>query len=156
MRMFVNERRMQVFSTPKECYDYIIKNNLEMPVLGTMMNHLKDYSIAEIADARFHITAGVVSITSAGYRINVPITDDEIATAVLNGIYVSAFISRKEDKYQIHFLVSGYPKEMKCKYEEEIAKDVVRYMIMSTITACRLDSEKKLREYINNGADEMR
>ena len=37
---------------------------------------------------------------------------------------------------------------MKCRYEEKIAKGVVRYMIMSTIVACRLDSEKKVREYI--------
>ena len=28
------------------------------------------------------------------------------------------------------------------------AKGVVKYMIMSTIVACRLDSEKKLKEYI--------
>ena len=34
--------------------------------------------------------------------------------------------------------------------EEEITKEVVRYMIMSVIMACRLDSEKKLKTYIGD------
>ena len=137
-----------MFNTPADCYKYIIDNDIEMPVLGAIMNHAKDYSIAEIADGRFHNRDGVVSFSSPGYKVNKAVTDDEIVTAVLNGLYVSAFISRHADKYQIHFLVSGYPIDMKCRYEEEIAKGVVRYMIMSTIVACRLDSEKKVREYI--------
>lgn len=137
-----------MFNTPTDCYNYIIENELEMPVLGAMMNHVGGYSIAEIADGRFHNRDGEVSFSSPGYKINIPVTDDEIVTAVLNGLYVSAFLSRNQDKYQIHFLVSGYPIDMKCRYEEEIAKGVVRYMIMSTIVACRLDSEKKVREYI--------
>ena len=128
-----------MFNTPADCYKYIIDNDIEMPVLGAMMNHAKDYSIAEIADGRFHNRDGVVSFSSPGYKVNIAVTDDEIVTAVLNGLYVSAFISRHADKYQIHFLVSGYPVDM---------KGVVRYMIMSTIVACRLDSEKKVREYI--------
>ena len=77
-------------------------------------------------------------------------TDDEIVTAVLNGLYVSAFLSRKDDNYRVHFLVSGYPAEMKARFEEEITKEVVRYMIMSVIMACRLDREKKLKIYIGN------
>ena len=137
-----------MFNTPADCYKYIIDNDIEMPVLGAMMNHAKDYSIAEIADGRFHNRDGVVSFSSPGYKVNIAVTDDEIVTAVLNGLYVSAFISRHADKYQIHFLVSGYPIDMKCRYEEEIVKGLVRYMIMSTIVACRLDSEKKVREYI--------
>lgn len=137
-----------MFNTPTDCYNYIIENDLEMPVLGAMMNHVGGYSIAEIADGRFHNRDGAVSFSSPGYKINIPVTDDEIVTAVLNGLYVSAFISRNQDKYQIHFLVSGYPVDMKCRYEENIAKGVVKYMIMSTIVARRLDSEKKLKEYI--------
>ena len=43
-----------MFNTPADCYKYIIDNDIEMPVLGAMMNHAKDYSIAEIADGRFH------------------------------------------------------------------------------------------------------
>ena len=110
-----------MFNTPTDCYNYIIENDLEMPVLGAMMNHVGGYSIAEIADGRFHNRDGEVSFSSPGYKINIPVTDDEIVTAVLNGLYVSAFISRNQDKYQIHFLVSGYPVDMKCRYEEHIA-----------------------------------
>ena len=43
-----------MFNTPTDCYNYIIENDLEMPVLGAMMNHVGGYSIAEIADGRFH------------------------------------------------------------------------------------------------------
>ena len=136
-----------MFNTPTDCYNYIIENDLEMPVLGAMMNHVGGYSIAEIADGRFHNSDGAVSFSSQGYKINIPVTDDEIVTAVLNGLYVSAFLSRNQDKYQIHFLVSGYPVDMKCRYEEHIAKGVVKYMIMSTIVACRLDSEKNCLLY---------
>ena len=99
-----------MFNTPTDCYNYIIENDFEMPVLGAMMNHVGGYSIAEIADGRFHNRDEAVSFSSPGYKINIPVTDDEIVTAVLNGLYVSAFISRNQDKYQIHFLVSGYPK----------------------------------------------
>ena len=41
-----------MFNTPTDCYNYIIENDLEMPVLGAMMNHVGGYSIAEIADGR--------------------------------------------------------------------------------------------------------
>ena len=139
-----------MFKTPKECYDYIVKNEMETAIIGAMMQQTDNYSIAEIADARFHNREGKISFTSAGYKINIEVTDDEIVTAVLNGLYVSAFLSRKDDNYRVHFSVSGYPAEMKARFEEEITKEVVRYMIMSVIMACRLDSEKKLKIYIGN------
>ena len=71
-----------MFNTPTDCYNYIIENDLEMPVLGAMMNHVGGYSIAEIADGRFHNRDGAVSFSSPGYKINIPVTDDEIVTAV--------------------------------------------------------------------------
>ena len=49
-----------MFNTPTDCYNYIIENELEMPVLGAMMNHVGGYSIAEIADGRFHNRDGAV------------------------------------------------------------------------------------------------
>ena len=76
-----------MFNTPTDCYNYIIENDLEMPVLGAMMNHVGGYSIAEIADGRFHNRDGEVSFSSPGYKINIPVTDDEIVTAVLKVIY---------------------------------------------------------------------
>ena len=98
-----------MFNTPTDCYNYIIENDLEMPVLGAMMNHVGGYSIAEIADGRFHNSDGAVSFSSQGYKINIPVTDDEIVTAVLNGLYVSAFLSRNQD-IPIQENVSGtYP-----------------------------------------------
>ena len=53
-----------MFNTPTDCYNYIIENDLEMPVLGAMMNHVGGYSIAEIADGRFHNRDGAVSFSS--------------------------------------------------------------------------------------------
>lgn len=47
-----------MFKTPKECYDYIVKNELETAVIGAMMQQTDNYSIAEIADARFHNREG--------------------------------------------------------------------------------------------------
>ena len=73
-----------MFNTPTDCYNYIIENDLEMSVLGAMMNHVGGYSIAEIADGRFHNRDGAVSFSSPGYKINIPVTDDEIA---LRGAY---------------------------------------------------------------------
>lgn len=139
-----------MFKTPKECYSYIVENGLETSVLSAMMRQVGNFSIAEIADGKFKEFDGNVRFISKGYNINMTLEDDDIITAVLNGLYVSAFISRKDDKYQVHFLVSGYPKSMKCHFEEEIAKDVVRYMIMSTIVACQLNSVKKVEEYIKD------
>lgn len=43
-----------MFKTPKECYDYIVKNEMETAIIGAMMQQTDNYSIAEIADARFH------------------------------------------------------------------------------------------------------
>ena len=60
-----------MFKTPKECYDYIVKNELETAVIGAMMQQTDNYSIAEIADARFHNREGKISFTSAGYKINI-------------------------------------------------------------------------------------
>lgn len=141
-----------MFKSPNEAYEYIMENNLETDVLSVMMTHTMDYSIAEIADGSFKIEEEAdgrkVTFVSKGYKIDVPVTDDEIVTAALNGLYISAFISRKADNYNVHFLVSGYPAKMKAMFEEEIARNVVRYMILSTVVACGLNSEKKIREYI--------
>ena len=52
-----------MFNTPTDCYNYIIENDLEMSVLGAMMNHVGGYSIAEIADGRFHNRDGAVSFS---------------------------------------------------------------------------------------------
>ena len=83
-----------MFNTPTDCYNYIIENDLEMPVLGAMMNHVGGYSIAEIADGRYHNRDGAVSFSSPGYKINIPVTDDEIVT----GMFILYNIDKKDNK----------------------------------------------------------
>ena len=73
-----------MFNTPTDCYNYIIENDLEMPVLGAMMNHVGGYSIAEIADGRFHNRDGAVSFSSLGYKINIPVTDETPSPSISN------------------------------------------------------------------------
>ena len=73
-----------MFNTPTDCYNYIIENELEMPVLGAMMNHVGGYSIAEIADGRFHNRDGEVSFSSSGYKINIPVTDETPSPSISN------------------------------------------------------------------------
>ena len=84
------------------------------------------------------------------YKINIQITDDDIITAVMNGLYVSAFISRQGDAYNVHFLVHAYPENMKSQFEDEILKEVLRYMIMMTIVRLRLDTPEKVEEYLGS------
>ena len=74
---------------------------------------------------------------------------------VLGGLSIGGAESRIMDLYrnmdrekiQFDFLIHTTEKQ---HFEEEITKEVVRYMIMSVIMACRLDSEKKLKIYIGN------
>ena len=41
-----------------------------------------------------------------------------------------------------------YPESMKARFEEEITKDVIDYIIYGTIIALRLDTPEKIREYL--------
>ena len=135
--------------TPKDIYDYIMKEGKETEFLQTIASHKNNYSIAEITDKRFRVKEdNTVKFISKLYQINMQITDDDIVTAVLNGLYVSAFISRYEDDYNVHFLVHRYPESMKSQYEDEILAEVIRYMIMMTIVCLRLDTPQKVNEYI--------
>lgn len=87
-------------------------------------------------------------LISGAYHLDIKITDDEVMTAAINGLYISAFISRKDDNYRVHFLVHQYPDQMKARFEEEITKDVVDYMIYGTIMALRLDTPEKVNAYL--------
>ena len=135
--------------TPKDIYDYIMKEGKETEFLQMITNHKHNFSIAEITDKRFRVKEdNTVKFVSKLYRINMQITDDDIVTAVLNGLYVSAFISRYNNDYNVHFLVHRYPESMKPQYEDEILSEVVRYMIMMTIVRLRLDTPQKVDIYI--------
>lgn len=134
--------------TPNQIVDYIIDEKLEADFLSSMQMHKGDFSIGEIADKHFNIKDGKCFFKSKMYSINTEIKDEDIITAAHNGLYVSAFISRRGEVYQVHFLVHQYPEGMKNRFEEEITMEIVRYMIMATVLALRLDTPKKVQNYI--------
>lgn len=137
------------FNHPQEAYEYIVEQELEMDVLHAMMRHVWNFSIAEIADGSFECSGEKVFFSSPGYKVRIEITDEEIKTAVRNQLYVSAFFSRQEENCRMHFLVSMYPVSMKARFEEEIAKEVVSYMLLAVIRACRLDTDEKIHNYVS-------
>ena len=69
----------------------------------------------------------------------------------MNEKVLSAFISRQGDVYNVHFLVHAYPENMKSQFEDEILKEVLRYMIMMTIVRLRLDTPEKVEKYLGSG-----
>ena len=109
---------------------------------------MQNFSIGEITDKKIEKRDDEYFLVSKAYSLDIKLVDDEILTAAINGLYISAFVSRKEDKYNIHFLVHQYPASMKSRFEEEITKDVIDYMIHGTIIALRLDTPEKVKEYI--------
>jgi len=135
---------------PKDILNYVLENEKEFAFLNSLSLHKMNFSIGEITDAVFKIREDKCKLFSKTYDLKLDITDDEIYTAVRNGLYVSAFISRFEERYQVHFLVHQYPTSMKSKFEEEITKDVVKYMIFNTIIALKLDTYEKVDRYMNN------
>lgn len=134
--------------TPRDIYNYVVENNKESDFLTAMSLHKGGYSIGEIPDKEFTAHKDYCKLISKAYSLNIDIEDDDIITAVKNKLYVTPFISRKDDDYQIHFLVHQYPEAMKTQFEEAIAKEVVEYMIIKTIIALKLDSEYKIDKYL--------
>lgn len=134
--------------TPDDILQYVLDNKLESDFMVSLMMHKEGYSIGEISDKRFTNHDGVCKFISKAFNINVVIEDDQIVTAIINGLYITPFISRRDNDYNVHFLVHQYPESMKEQFEEDIASEVVRYMIKRTIVALRLDSEAKIDKYI--------
>lgn len=135
-------------NTPQDIYDYVVRSGKEADFLSAIMLQKQNYSIAEIGDAVFCTEDGICHLESKQYRLKLPIDDAEIAAAVRSHMYITAFISRHEDAYQVHFLVHRYPAAAKAQFEEEITREVVRYLILKTIVALRLTTWKKVDEYI--------
>ena len=135
--------------TTHDMLSYVLSNNYESEFLTSVALHKNNYSIGEIADKRFKEKDGIYKFISKEYSINIEINDDDIKTAIHNGLYITPFISRKEEQYQVHFLVHQYPESMKSQFEDPIAKEVIEYMILKTIVALRLDSEAKIDSYIS-------
>ena len=135
--------------TPKDILDYVYDQKLDTQFLLTLSGHKQNFLIGEITDKEIVKRGEDFYLVSKSYKLDIKITDDEVLTAAMNGLYISAFISRKEDSYQVHFLVHQYPESMKARFEEEITKDVIDYIIYGTILGLRLDTPEKIREYLD-------
>lgn len=134
--------------TPKDILKYVYDNELDTDFILALTNHVQNFSIGEITDKQIKKRGDDYYFVSKSYSLDMKITDEEILTAAINGLYISAFISRKEDKYNIHFLVHQYPESMKSQFENQITQEVIHYMIQGTIIALRLDTPAKIKEYI--------
>lgn len=136
-------------NTPRDILNYILDNKLDLDFMAAVARQKGGFSIAEIADRTYKkMGSGSYHIVSKSYGLDMLIDDDDVFTALANGLYVSAFVSRKDNSYNLHFLVHKYPESMKPRFEEEILKDCVEYMILNTVVSLRLDSEKKVDEFI--------
>ena len=134
--------------TPIDILDYVIDNEKEADFLVAITMHKKGYSIGEITDQKFITKDDKLFIRSKTYNIYQEVNDMDIIVAEKAGKYISAFLSRYNDMYQLHFLVHDCMAEDKERYEDDIAKRVVQYMILKTIKQLRLDTPKKVEEYI--------
>lgn len=135
--------------SPKDILNYVYEKKLDTDFLLAIAVHMDNFSIGEITDKQIKKRGEDFYLTSKAYQLDVKLTDDEVLTAAINGLYISAFISRKDDNYRVHFLVHQYPESMKEKFEEAITKDVIDYMIYGTIMALRLDTPEKIQAYLN-------
>lgn len=135
-------------NTPKDIVDYILKEGLESEFLLSVSRFKNDYTIGEIADGEFYFSGNSVKFRSKGFGIDVDVDDDNVAAAACTGMYISSFISRHGNAYQVHFLTHAYPDGLREKFAEDIVKEVVRYMILKTVKALRLDTADKVKEYI--------
>lgn len=134
--------------TPTDILNYIYENHMDTAFLLALTSHVQNFSIGEITDKKIEKRGDNYFLVSKAYALDIQLTDDEILTAVMNGLYLSAFISRKEDQYRIHFLVHRYPESMKARFEDEIIQEVIDYMMRGTILALRLDTPEKVQSYI--------
>ena len=134
--------------TPRDMLEYVYENHLDGEFLLALASHVENFSIGEITDKKIEKRGEDYFLVSKAYALDIKLTDDEILTAAMNGLYISAFISRKEDNYKLHFLVHKYPKSMKSRFEEENTKEVIDYMIQGTILALRLDTPDKIHSYL--------
>lgn len=135
-------------NTPIDMLEYVLDHDYEASFMNSIAFHIDNYTIAEIVDKEWKEKDRKYKLISKVYSLNVEITDDDILTALVDKLYVTPFLSRYNDSYQIHFLVHKYPVSMKSQFEEQILQEVIQYMILKTIIALRLDNTSKIDAYI--------
>lgn len=135
-------------NTPGDIVDYILAEGIESEFLLSVSRFKNNYTIGEIADGEFYFKDNTARFRSKGFGIDVDVNDDNVTAAACTGMYISTFISRHGDSYQVHFLTHAYPAGLKERFAEDIVKEVVRYMILKTVKALRLDTTDKVKEYI--------
>ena len=134
--------------TPSDIYKYIKENDYESDFMIALASNRNNYSIGEMTDARYKKKEKGWFLHSDSYHLNILMEDDDVITALTNGLYVSTFISRYQEDYNVHFLVHQYPQSMKIRFDEQILEEVIRYMVMMTILRLRLDTPEKVDEYL--------
>ena len=135
--------------TPIDILEYILDNEKEADFMVSLTMHKCGYSIGELTDLELYWDEERLFLRSKLYKINNQITDEDIMVASKAGKYISAFLSRYNDTFQVHFLVHECMIEDKNVYEDEIAQRVIQYMILKTIKQLRLDTPDKVDEYIS-------
>lgn len=133
--------------TPMDIYRFVKEEKLDADFMVALTMHKRNFTIAEITDAKFREREDGWHLLAPSFKINVKVEDEDVLAALENEFYVSAFLSRYEEKYNVHFLVHRCPARMKPQFEEEILEEVVRYMMLSTIVSLRLDTPEKVRAY---------
>ncbi|MCQ2442548.1 MAG: hypothetical protein MJ077_05400 [Oscillospiraceae bacterium] len=134
--------------SPRDILQYVYEEKLESAFLSALMQNKGNYSIAELTDKVITQTEKGWRLLSKAYGIDIPVEDEGVIAARCNDLYVSAFLSRKDNTRQIHFLAHPYPRLLKSRFEEEIFQEVVQYMLLRTIVALRLDTPEKVRAYV--------
>lgn len=134
--------------TPVDILNHVKSSGLEYKFMNALAYYKMGYSIGEITDREYIVKDNVCRMKSPSFSLNLKLDDEEIVAALKADMYVSAFICRKDNDYSVHFLVHKCRNSEKSDNEEAIAQEVVDYMILRTIVALRLDSYKKVDEYI--------
>ena len=134
--------------SPVDILDYVLENDKDADFFVAISLHKYGYSIGEIPDLKLEWTNEKLYLKSEAYKLNQPVADMDIMIASKSGKYISAFISRYNDTYQIHFLVHECLASDKANHEDEITNRVVQYMILKTIKQLRLDTPEKVDAYL--------
>lgn len=134
----------------EEMCQYMKDEELVIPVLHANRVCKNRYSIMEIFDAKFQREGDKVRLISKDLDLYELMEDDNIITAVINEIYLTAFVERNQDAYFVHVLVSKYPRCLKKRYEKEIFDEVIDYMLQQIIKSQNLTTKGRLMKYIED------